>query len=1225
MAAIGFVVLFSLYAFLRSRKSEWSRKVYAPRLFTTLIPPRVQPRSPWGWVNTLIGRKVSQRILEEVGMDAFMVNRVLVFCATVFACLAPFALFILIPLYGSMAQGNERMENAGLEKYTIKSMLNSSDKGDSLWIVIGMTYWNSAVVLYLLHSEYRRYITKRHGFLRRAGPQSYTVLVERIPKQLCNRPALMHYFRKIFGNRVLAADVVDNNPLLNYAVKKRLQAVTKLERAQYEFEMSGRRPWRLFFPWMCGQIKQRVVPLGVTDDVEPALPVNSIMGTSAADASAADIASLLVASGENNGSDDENNISDDEDDDNDDISDSQDNDEDQAAHHRDDTEQIQPPPLSSMNANLVSHNSYSPPQDDRVTTSVQARGPFYSSPASSPRNTTQGNFDSASLLSSHGHPPYLFNDAEPSTTATSTTAQAPARPEGVLQSEAATPMASSSNNNSTSLLSEQDNTAAEEQEFLQQWHREQGLANGNGIPRPFAISDLSGTGARKRPQRRNRCLWFLAWLNFSAYIDAIKSYETEVRVWNRRIKRLKERADKKRKKQEDIAKANVVEPSRQVIQEQIKVRLRGERRATGRKSTGATMTSAGSTVMSSDRSGQLRRRSGSYLQGKSGSFAGMQSPLKAGPISSGSSTSSHSAQHAMTKHQAALQQQQKTLNHVAREESSSIASSFNAIAGVGDKQQLDNDRRLSRSSNHAPNPWDDGSQGQFNTLASDHSKSLGGFVGSELDDAGTCHGGDSSIGDDSSYFMGEDEYMQMIENEDEHALFEHAGFDDLLRYAVDQNERSSAFVTFSTLTATMCAAESVVDRPLKMSISIAPELRDVLWENLGLSLPVLAFFTWVIRALLVAIVLVFGVVSASLAALTNLDAITNVWPWLKDWLLSHKEWGVVVQQISPMAMVILYNLVPPLINFLLKIQRRRSLSEAQVEFFRIYFHFLVIQVFLFYTIAGGLLQNMRELINRPLTFLSLLGKALPANELFFLQYLITRSFLLSLELLRLSDICIAFLRGIFKSSRTARERRTPCCGWHTIDHPSGGQIERTVSTLALCFSIALSYSVICPAMSVAALVYFSLASIVYRNQLLYVYTHERESAGLLFPFVFRALITGVIIFQLIMMGIFTVHGSASSFTLLVPLLFATLTFLLFCENAYENTSRYVPLGDAAELDIINGPLKKVLVEYKHPSTRAPQKIEVQDPQKIEPHSTRGRGTISSRARASSALTSQPDF
>jgi len=152
-----------------------------------------------------------------------------------------------------------------------------------------------------------------------------------------------------------------------------------------------------------------------------------------------------------------------------------------------------------------------------------------------------------------------------------------------------------------------------------------------------------------------------------------------------------------------------------------------------------------------------------------------------------------------------------------------------------------------------------------------------------------------------------------------------------------------------------------------------------------------AFFTWVIRALLAALVLVFGFFSATLAASTNLEALTKVgcfcavalvlsgigvdgtlcdcstkycskcaytilggdphpidqffmrisplspniwtktwaffdnkhdaqlWPGLQTYLSKHQEWVVVAEQISPLAMVILYNLVPPLVNLMLKV------------------------------------------------------------------------------------------------------------------------------------------------------------------------------------------------------------------------------------------------------------------------------------------------------------------
>jgi hypothetical protein len=52
----------SLFLALRSRRTEWARKVYAPRLFCTRIPPRELPRNAWGWFRHLLGRRASRRV-----------------------------------------------------------------------------------------------------------------------------------------------------------------------------------------------------------------------------------------------------------------------------------------------------------------------------------------------------------------------------------------------------------------------------------------------------------------------------------------------------------------------------------------------------------------------------------------------------------------------------------------------------------------------------------------------------------------------------------------------------------------------------------------------------------------------------------------------------------------------------------------------------------------------------------------------------------------------------------------------------------------------------------------------------------------------------------------------------------------------------------------------------------------------------------------------------------
>jgi len=70
-----------------------------------------------------------------------------------------------------------------------------------------------------------------------------------------------------------------------------------------------------------------------------------------------------------------------------------------------------------------------------------------------------------------------------------------------------------------------------------------------------------------------------------------------------------------------------------------------------------------------------------------------------------------------------------------------------------------------------------------------------------------------------------------------------------------------------------------------------------------------------------------------------------------------------------------------------------------------------------------------------------------------------------------------------------------------------------------------------------------------------------------------------------MIGLFISTGNPSAVTFCLPLLVISLSFLVFTEKAYERSSKFLPLGDASELDIITATGAKVI--YKHPSTLAP--------------------------------------
>jgi len=665
-------------------------------MYTARIPPRLPPSGIVSWILSLGSKASGKRLLDEVGLDAFMLNRILIFFLKSFACIVPLSCAVLIPLYASQAPDEE----VGFTRYTFLALIKGGKTTGNIEVVVAIIWWNTLTVLYFLSSEYRMYIKYRHAFLRRQAPQSYTVLVERIPKQLCSESALLHYFRKIFGDRVLSAHVVDNNTLLNYAINQRLKVVELLEDSLLALDRTNKRPWRIYFPWLRGQIKQNIDPLG-TDGY--------------------------------------------------------------------------------LSVSLIAENESS-------------------------------------------------EDLE--------------------------------NPESTTLVEE-------EQQFLENWHL------GNIVRENVSQSNQVCSWCR--------CvLWYMAKMNIGMYIDKIESYEHELRVWNNRVKHLQRKADTKRRKKDEEAVVNVVNPSKRVIREQLRVRARKER----------------------------------------------------------------------SMHTLSFQEE----GHYA----TCVSFKSNATS-------------IKSEDSFKYSPWDDGRNAMKRELIA--------ATTAMTDDV------TRSVFSDSEFEFDDDDAYYVTDN-DEKAIFERAGLDDILRYAVDQNTRTSAFVTFSSLTATNCAAQTVIDQPLKMNISLAPDIRDVLWDNLGLPLVTLSISTWIIRFAMIALILIFGTFSAFLAGLTNLNSLRHSWPWLDGWLrdTKHEHWMFIFQQVGPLCLVFILTILPPIINVMLRLQRRRSLSEIQVEFFQIYYYFLLIQVFLFYTFTGGILSMLHVVEDgNPVEILTLLGKALPSQELFFLQ------------------------------------------------------------------------------------------------------------------------------------------------------------------------------------------------------------------------------------------------
>jgi hypothetical protein len=96
--------------------------------------------------------------------------------------------------------------------------------------------------------------------------------------------------------------------------------------------------------------------------------------------------------------------------------------------------------------------------------------------------------------------------------------------------------------------------------------------------------------------------------------------------------------------------------------------------------------------------------------------------------------------------------------------------------------------------------------------------------------------------------------------------------------------------------------------------------------------------------------------------------------------------------------------------------------------------------------------------------------------------------------------------------------------------------------------------------------YFAGALMVYKKQVLYVYTPAYESGGSLFPLVCDRTIVGLICGQLTFMGYSTIRGGHYQPICILPLVYFTVQMMYYFRVHYAEPSKRLTLERAMQLD-----------------------------------------------------------
>ncbi|KAH9625432.1 hypothetical protein KSS87_023299 [Heliosperma pusillum] len=366
-------------------------------------------------------------------------------------------------------------------------------------------------------------------------------------------------------------------------------------------------------------------------------------------------------------------------------------------------------------------------------------------------------------------------------------------------------------------------------------------------------------------------------------------------------------------------------------------------------------------------------------------------------------------------------------------------------------------------------------------------------------------------------------------------------------------ECPAAFVIFKTRYAASSAAKALQSsNPMLWVTHQAPEPRDVYWQNLAI--PYKQF--WLRRTatvLATAAFLVFFIAPVTLVqSLANLTQLQQMFPFLRGLLKKKYMSQLVTGYLPSVILVLFFYTVPPVMMLFSTIEGSISRSErkrgacCKVLFFTIWNVFFV-------NIASGTVLNKLDVFSQPKNIpLQLASGAVPAAVKFFMAYVLTSGWTsLACELVQLFPLlCNIIYKFIL------RKNYGPYDGGLTF--PYHTEIPRVLLFALLGFNFAVLAPLILPLL----LVYYCLAYLVYRNQMLNVYITEYDSGGKYWPIVHTSTIFSLVLAQIMAIGLFALKDSTACVGFTIPLTILTLLFNEYCRR------RFLPVFDDIAAEVL---------------------------------------------------------
>ncbi|ERN06500.1 CSC1-like protein HYP1 [Amborella trichopoda] len=351
-------------------------------------------------------------------------------------------------------------------------------------------------------------------------------------------------------------------------------------------------------------------------------------------------------------------------------------------------------------------------------------------------------------------------------------------------------------------------------------------------------------------------------------------------------------------------------------------------------------------------------------------------------------------------------------------------------------------------------------------------------------------------------------------------------------------EVPAAFVCFRTrYGAAVASCMQQSNNPTNWITEPAPEPHDVHWPFLSTNFQQRWFSKLVVIVASIFITVIFLIPVVFIQGLANLNQLETLFPFLQG-VLSITFVSQVITGYLPSLILHLFLLaIPPIMKTFSSMQGYFSCNEIEKSACSKVLWFTIWNIFFANVFSGSALYQFNILLD-PKYIPRRLAVAVPAQASFYISYVVTGWASLSSELTRIFPLIgDCFERHCSKKS--VEEFDLPSIGYH-----------KEIPKFLLVGLLGMTYFFLAPIILPFILGYYCLGYIIYRNQLLNVYSPKFETGGKFWPIVHNCTIFSLFVMQVIAVGIFGLKKIPLASSLTVPLPVLTLLFNEYCRKRF---------------------------------------------------------------------------